>query len=553
MASQVQIRPEPADHYPCYPNVMPNSEFCKRLVRTSTFAPCSRRFGEKYGQMPACLCLVLLGLFWSGCAARPETPIDIGSRRQLLVDEFLIERTGGTVELRLNSPVEREVVFTHDRPWEGGYSGYNTLFRDGDGYRMVYRAAAWPGIGKEPTLSVCLAESRDGIHWVRPELGLVEFQGSKKNNIILSGEISNTFVPFKDTNPAARPEERYKALAALSDPRGLYAFASPDGIRWRKISDAPVITRGKFDSQNVAFWDSERRRYRAYHREMRGPNDEIRPQGPQLGLDPDGPARDVLTSTSPDFLNWSEPRWLQYPGAPRQQLYLNQIRPYYRAPQLLLGFPGRFMAGREIEKGLPITEHPSYRYGSISETLFMSSRDGLSFKRWGEAFIRPGPRRERWIYPASFPAYGLLVTPAETADRPDELSLYVNDGGYWTANGKASRLRRYTLRIDGFVSARAGLSGGELVTRPLVFQGRELTMNYATSAAGSLQVEIQDAGGRAVPGFSLAESPEIFGDRIDGPLAWKGRADLGSLAGKPIRLRVVLKDADLYSFRFGSP
>ena len=312
------------------------------------------------------------------------------------------------------------------------------------------------GSARSPPCRSAWPKAGDGIHWVRPELGLVEFQGSKKNNIILSGQVSNTFVPFKDTNPSAKPGERYKALAALSDPRGLYAFASPDGVRWRKMSDAPVITRGKFDSQNVAFWDGARRRYRAYYREMRGPNDEIRPQGPQLGLDPKGPARDVMTCTSEDFLQWSEPRWLQYPGAPREQLYLNQIRPYYRAPHLLVGFPGRFMAGREIEKGLPITEHPSYRYGSISETLFMSSRDGISFKRWGEAFIRPGPRRERWIYPASFPAYGLLVTPADTADRPDELSLYVNDGGYWTANGKASRLRRYTLRIDGFVSARAG-------------------------------------------------------------------------------------------------
>lgn len=499
----------------------------------------------------ALLALTGLGAFWGGCAPQSEAPIEIGSRRQLLVDDALIERTGGTFELRLNSPLEREVVFTHDRPWEGGYSGYNTLFRDGDRYRMVYRAAAWPGIGKKPTLSVCLAESRDGIRWARPELGLVEFQGSRKNNIILSGEVANTFVPFKDTNPAARPDERYKALAALSDPRGLYAFASPDGVRWRKMSDSPVITRGKFDSQNVAFWDAARQRYRAYYREIRGPNDEIRPEGPQLGLDPKGPSRDVMTCTSPDFLNWSESRWLQYPGAPREQLYLNQVRPYFRAPHLLVGFPGRFMAGREIEKGLPITEHPSYRYGSISETLFMSSRDGLSFKRWGEAFIRPGPRRERWIYPASFPAYGLLVTPAETTGRPDELSLYINEGGYWTANGKASRLRRYTLRIDGFVSARADLSGGELVTRPLVFEGGQLTLNYATSAAGSLQVEVQDAGGQAMPGFSLEDSPEIFGDRIDGPVAWNGGAELGELAGKPIRLRVVLKDADLYSFRFG--
>ena len=131
---------------------------------------------------------------------------------------------------------------------------------------------------------------------MRPELGLVEFQGSKKNNIILSGQVSNTFVPFKDTNPSTKPGERYKALAALSDPTGLYAFASPDGIHWRKMSDAPVITRGKFDSQNVAFWDGARRRYRAYYREMRGPNDEIRPRGPQLGPGPQraGPGRHDL-------------------------------------------------------------------------------------------------------------------------------------------------------------------------------------------------------------------------------------------------------------------
>ena len=260
-----------------------------------------------------------------------------------------------------------------------------------------------------------------------------------------------------------------------------------------------------------------------------------------------------MTCTSPDFLNWSEPRWLQYPGVPREQLYLNQIRPYYRAPHLLVGFPGRFMAGREIEKGLPITEHPSYRYGSISETLFMTSRDGISFKRWGEAFVRPGPRKERWIYPSTFPAYGLLVTPAETADRPDELSLYVNDGGYWTANGKASRLRRYTLRVDGFVSAQARLSGGEMVTKLLVFQGKGLAINYATSAAGSLQVEIQDSAGQPIQGFSLANSPEIYGDRVDEKVVWKGDGDLDRLAGKPIRLRFVLKDVDLYSFRFGDP
>jgi hypothetical protein len=268
-----------------------------------------------------------------------------------------------------------------------------------------------------------------------------------------------------------------------------------------------------------------------------------------LGLDDDGPARDVLTCTSPDFLDWSEPQWLQYPGAPREQIYLNQVRPYYRAPHLFVGFPGRFMAAREIEQGLPATEHPAYEHASIAETLFMSSRDGLHFKRWGEAFIRPGPRKERWIYGATFPAYGLLETRSEIDDMPNELSLYVNDGGGWGQRGTASRYRRYSMRIDGFVSMNAPLSGGSVLTKPIVFDGTRLTMNYATSAAGSIQVELQDLQGRVIPGFELGA--EIYGDQIDGDITWSGGSeDLRTVAGTAVRLRVVLKDADLYSFRF---
>ena len=498
-------------------------------------------------------------LFWSGCNPSPDSslpaspPIDIGSRLELLLDDHLIERTSGGARLRLQRPLQREVVFTCDQPWEGNYSGYPTFIQDGDAYRMYYRAAAWPGLGsdRELELRVCLAESPDGIHWTRPNLGLVEFQGSKHNNILLEGEMGNTFVPFLDANPKAEREQRYKALAAMSQPKnGLYAFASPDGIRWRRLGHQPVITKGKFDSQNLAFWDTEQGLYRAYYREMRGPNDEIRPTGPQLGLDPQGPARDVMTTTSTDFVNWSEPRWLQYPGAPREQLYLNQVRPYDRAPHILIGFPGRFMAGREIEPGLPITEHPSYRYGSMAETLFMSSRDGLFFRRWEEAFIRPGPRKERWIYGANFPGYGLLVTRPAAADAPDELSMYVKDGGGWTSGGTATRLRRYSLRIDGFVSMEAPLSGGEWTSKPLIFAGRELVLNYATSAAGSLQVEIQDEAGQALEGFALQECPEIYGDHLEQVVKWSGGSQVDHLEGRPIRLRFALKDADLYAFRF---
>ncbi|MBC7288835.1 MAG: hypothetical protein H5T86_12535, partial [Armatimonadetes bacterium] len=111
-------------------------------------------------------------------------------------------------------------------------------------------------------------------------------------------------------------------------------------------------------------------------------------------------------------------------------------------------------------------------------------------------------------------------------------------------------IRRYTLRIDGFVSVEAPLSGGEVLTRPLVFSGRELLLNVSTSAAGSIRVELQDPVGNAIPGFSLAECPEIFGDFLARPVRWKSGAELASLAGQPVRLRFELRDADLYSFQF---
>lgn len=112
-------------------------------------------------------------------------------------------------------------------------------------------------------------------------------------------------------------------------------------------------------------------------------------------------------------------------------------------------------------------------------------------------------------------------------------------------------MRRYTLRIDGFVSIRAPLAGGEVTTKPLVFQGNRLTMNFSTSAAGSVRVEIQDQTGKPIEGFALADCPEIYGDAIQREVQWNDGPDVGRLAGKPVRLRFVLKDADVYAFRFG--
>jgi hypothetical protein len=96
------------------------------------------------------------------------------------------------------------------------------------------------------------------------------------------------------------------------------------------------------------------------------------------------------------------------------------------------------------------------------------------------------------------------------------------------------------------------MSGGEIVTRPIRFQGDRLLLNFSTSAAGSLQVEIQDAAGNPLEGYRLEDSPPNFGDELEREIRWKEGSGVGELAGRPVRLRFVLKDADLFAFRFDS-
>ena len=110
--------------------------------------------------------------------------------------------------------------------------------------------------------------------------------------------------------------------------------------------------------------------------------------------------------------------------------------------------------------------------------------------------------------------------------------------------------RRYTLRLDGFVSVNAPLAGGELITRPFTFSGKELEINYSTSAAGQVRVEMQDAEGRPLPGFTLEDCEPIWGDHVARTVKWKAGSDVSAQAGKPVRLRFEMSDADLFSLRF---
>jgi hypothetical protein len=454
--------------------------------------------------------------------------IDITNQRQLFLDNTLID-SQENVRLVLHHPHDEGPVLRFDKPWEGAFCGYATVIKDQDIYRLYYRGLPKAGKDGSTNEKTCYAESRDGIRWDKPVLRLFEVDGSWENNVILANAapVTHNFSPFLDSNPAATPKERYKALGG-TQASGLMYYVSADGKRWRPFRPEPVLTQGAFDSQNVAFWSQTEGCYVCYFRTWS--------KGGYKGF------RTVSRCTSKDFINWSDPVPMEFGDTPWEHLYTNQTHPYFRAPQIYLAIAARFLPGRQVlsqSEAERLNVNPKY-FKDCSDAVLMSSRGGTRYdRRFMEGFIRPGMGLENWVSRSNYPALNVVPTGA------DEMSVYVNcNYAQPTAN-----LRRYSLRLDGFVSVWAPYTGGELVTRPFTFSGDFLEVNFATSAAGGIQIEVQDTNGIPIPGFGMDQCPILIGNEISRKVKWIPRSKLAEIK-QPIRLRFRIKDADVYSFRF---
>lgn len=459
--------------------------------------------------------LILLALLSHANAA--DTP-DIGSRRELFVDRLLVGELKNTA-LKLHTP---QLMPPVSPPRPNGH--YATVLKAADKFQFYYRGDTKPGnhwkFGWEQYHEgevTLYAESKDAIHWTLPKLGLFEHATFPQGNIVLMNEflVNHNFTPFIDTRPGVPAEEKYKALGGLSyqpspvyqtvrdkrGPGGLWAFVSPDGIHWKKLRKEPVVPEsfGKyFDSQNYAFWSESEQCYVCYFRRI------------IKGM------RGIARTTSKDFITWT-PLVEMAANLPNEHLYTSCTQPYFRAPHLYIALPTRFMDKR----------------GAATDILFMSTRGGSKYDReFTQSFIRPGIGADGWANRANYAAIGIHQTGEA------EMSIFLTGG------------RRYTLRLDGFASVNAPLEGGEFITKPFTFTGSKLELNYSTSAAGQMRVEVQDGDGKALPGFSLDDCEPIWGDHIARIVAWKGSPDLGAHAGKPVRLRFEMSDADLFSIRF---
>lgn len=459
---------------------------------------------------------------------------DLGSRLELMVDDYLIARLDGCRRV-LGRPAYAGKVLDFDAPWEGLFAGCITVLIADGIYRMYYRGMPTSGEDGNDAECTCYAHSVDGIHWVKPELGLYERNGTRRNNVVLAEQTpcSHNFCPFLDTRPGVPESERFKAVGGTY-PQGLFAFASPDGLRWRKLNPEPVITSQAFafDSQNVPFWSDSEQCYVCYYRVWHPV-----PESPELGF------RWVARVTSDDFIHWSAPQEMRCERGITEHIYTQQTHPYYRAPHIYISLAARFWPGKRVltdEQVAQLGVAEGY-YGDVSDGVLMTSRGGDVYDRtFMESFLRPGPGLMNWVSRTNYPGLGVVPTG------PGEMSMYAHRN-YAQPTSHAAR---FTLRVDGFASVQAGYEGGEMLTQPLRFTGSRLVLNYATSAAGSLRVELQDAQGQAIPGFSLDECLPIVGDEIEREVAWQGGRDVSSVAGQVVRLRFALMDADLYSLRF---
>lgn len=461
----------------------------------------------------------------------------IDDRLELFVDKELISEMHN-LDLLLHSPIKQPLASSPLKK-----TPFATIIKLKNKYIAYYRTnnPKYRGVVHKtgyPDKLIKYAFSKDGINWTNP----------KKNIIIKEPPFTHNFSPFLDKNPNAKNHEKFKALAGVDDnllkrlksspPRsfnnktledtlkywgypenyqsGLYSFASNDGIHWIRKSKIPVITVDKnvkaFDSQNVSFWSQAEQSYVCFFRTWAKTKTIQRPKLHWV--------RKISKVTSRDFIHWSEPITIDT-KIEGEQLYTSQTQPYYRAPHIYIALPTRFISQKK-GKGL-------------TDIMFMSMRSGNKHydRTFKEAYIKPGKDINRWKNRANFIALNVVETSK------NELSIYHSKSQH-----------RYTLRLDGFSSIHAGHKEGELLTKPLIFKGKNLYLNYASSAAGHLNMEILDINGSPIKGFTKDDSNTLIGDKIKQKVIWKKNKNFIQLEGNPIRLKFILKECDLYSFKF---
>jgi len=472
-------------------------------------------------------------------ATMDAAPIAVSDHAQLLIDHRFIA-SSRNVELRMNPPVKRGPVLVRDKPWEAGDIGFCvSVIPWQDAFHLFYMAR-----GADGEIRHCYARSADGITWEKPNLGLIEYEGSKDTNIVLTGVVESTV--FLD--PVAPPEARFKTVSAMywPDPEraGLYIHTSPDGLHWT-MSDRRVFPLSP-DTANQAFYDTRLGRYVAdirlwnpMRKVGRVEMDDITqpwpftPSGKPYHIW--GPASIPVSSTEvPTVFGYDEADPVpsdHYNAACIQYPFADDA--YFMFPSAYRHFP----------------EPPVGKYGNdgLLDIQMAVSRDGEHWTRLSRGPYVPLGLEGEVDWGQLYMAVGMVRSGPR---------LYQYYGGYDTTHGAPIQddgaICRLEQRLDGFVSADFAYEGGELTTPPISFTGSALHLNLNASALGTGRVEILDEAGALIPGYALDDCDAIGGNSVDRTVTWRGQSDVSVLQGRAVQLRFVMRATKLYSFRFAA-
>jgi len=496
-------------------------------------------------------------------------PTNVGSQSQLFIDDYFVDGWHG-IELFTNPPQKEGKALFPEKPWEAYRICASAVLQDGDNHRMYYNCISGlrPSQGGQIECEHCgrmvrdntilckcgwapyegaaadcenaaYAESTDGLHWERPNLGLREFRGITDTNIIPYGGVVAI-------DPHPKNGVRYLALFGA---HSMMLVGSTDGVNFEPV--ARELTPFICDTANQILWDPNCEKYVAYLRgfpkrrtvvrtEMDDPRDTPWPHNEEadLSIEPD---KDYITTQMPTVMDG------EVLGTYEVYNPCVHIHPH-RNGGVYLAFPSIYRAYPRLPN------HPDHYYNQTSndgmaEIWLLVSRDGKNFTiPHKTAYVRPGTEQE--------PDRGYLSMAVGMIEHGDELYQYYT--GNETTHGVVTPdeasgvggVYRLVQERDRFVGARAGYNGGEITTPPIVFSGECLEINVDCGGLGEAWVELLDHEGKPIAGFTMDEADVIDMNHIHARCSWMGRDDVSKLAGRAVRLHFRLRAATLYAFRF---
>jgi hypothetical protein len=454
--------------------------------------------------------------------ARADEKAPAGQKLLMLDPKSLQSRSN--IELRMQRPTRHpdNPVMRPEKPWEFAYI-YATAVRhesETGRWRMWY-------LGTETEKAIdkrfCLAESKDGLRWERPNLGLTDLGGSRENNV-LGVDPGPVFFDPRDPDP----RRRYKTLGNPEVASHANVHFSPDGVKWTPSRRNPVV-RGVGDTHGFLGWDERIGKYVVYWRLP-------------------GHDRQYAYATSPDFEEFGPMKRLQT---------VDEHDPVgtYVYHMMVFKLAGLYLCVApvlHVDRGLKDNFHKDP--AGLEQTLdvqMMLSYDGIEWQRLfnRQPFLGLGVH-ESWDDAQLYPTLPVTVG--------DEIRLYYSGanfrhgtaeikfcgkevGGRW----RGMCIGMATLKRDRWVAAVAGTRPGEVLTRPFALRGRQLKLN-AELGKGRLLAELTDPEGKVLPGFRRDDSQLGERDGLEYPLTWKG-GDLRMLQGKEVCLRIVLSGAELFA------